>query len=300
MSFGSGNILILSAGMLLTVSCLSSTEYDGQGAVSFCPVIGQPVRSSVEGNVFPEEMDFGVWAVDSDGNVFMENEKVFHDGHSWSSENSYLWPERSLRFMGIAPYGQDFVFDPDGGIAIESLDLSSADAQVLIAGMTGAIEKGNGGAPVTLAFYPVTAEIDFRIANGLSVETDVRLEKIVLDGVKVKGSLDTMSEPVWSVSGEASEIVVYEASEGEEDPVERDPSFFGRALELIPQNSEPRIRVTYALSTAGSSWLTGQTQETLPLKGWEPGRRYTYTVTICSGKLTYTTGISDWSENNRD
>ena len=64
-----GNISALCAAALLAASCLSSTKSEGgQEVIGFAPVLGTEVRSG-DVSPFPEDMDFGVWAVTEDGDV---------------------------------------------------------------------------------------------------------------------------------------------------------------------------------------------------------------------------------------
>jgi len=89
------------------------------------------------------------------------------------------------------------------------------------------------------------------------------------------------------------------------------PSYLGGSWFVLPQDGGASIRVTFALSTAGSEWLGNQTVETpAVLKEWLSDRHYTYTLNIqepgpedTTGDpfvLKYTTGISSWDERFSD
>ena len=68
-----GNISALCAAMLMSVSCLSSVKSDdSRTSIGFVPVLGTEVRSG-DVSPFPEDMDFGVWAVTEDGDIYMDS-----------------------------------------------------------------------------------------------------------------------------------------------------------------------------------------------------------------------------------
>lgn len=287
-----GNILFLAAAVQLMASCLSSTKVgDGLVPIEFSPVMAGEVRSG-DGEAFPEDMDFGVWAVCGNGEVLIDCEQVCCDDGSWFTDSRHCWPEdRELRFVGFAPFGLEASFDGEG-ISVADREVCGGDSPLYVAEMTSPVTVRNG--PVHMVFRPVTSLVDFRVINGLNKDTSVRLEKIVLKNVVVSGSYQPSG---WVLSGEKSDIGAFDCGgRSEEYEVLENPQFFGEPVNVIPQASAPVIEVTYAFSTAGSGWLTGQVDCTVPLaSAWEPGRRYTYTLTITGTSVEYTVGLNSWS-----
>ena len=280
------------AGLLIMTSCLSSTKTDGgQEPVSFIPVIGMDVRSA-DSAAFPEDMDFGVWGTSGDGELFMDRERVSFDGTGWTTGTAYLWPEdRQLRFFGYAPYGHNMYLEDDGSLTIEGYDTDGDSGELYISDVTPMLDKDCG--KVYIRFSLATSKVDFRVANGLNHVTSVKLEKIVLCGVYVSGSFDSSAEPRWKPSGEKTDIVFYDSSAtGISDDVDREPGFFGKTLNIIPQQSRPKVKVVYSFQTADSNWLTGQENRTEELEAeWQPGRHYTYTLTLTEGIVKHSPGI---------
>ena len=293
------HILIPLAGTAMLTSCLSSVKPDGgHGVITFEPVVGAEVRA-VTLSAFPENMSLGVWAVTEDGQTYIDREEVSFNGESWTTASSREWPEgTALRFYGFAPYEHQMKMETGGRMVIEDYDLSvKEDAQGLyIAEPTGML-TGDKGA-VHMAFRLASAKIDFRIDNGLNQVTNVKLEKIILSGVYCKGSFDSSADPQWTVSGEPSDLVAFDSSvDGKTVDVGRDPVFVGDTLEIIPQQSHPRVKVVYSFQSADSHWLTGQENWTDELKAeWEPGRHYTYTLTLTEGIVKHSPGISSGAE----
>lgn len=284
----------LLAGLLLAASCVSSVRTeDTQAAVTFDPVTGYSVRAA-DGTAFPDSVVFGVWAVTEGKEVFLDRMPVtFRDG-VWSTDPPCLWPDRSaLQFAAFAPYACNVRLE-GGSYVLDEFDLSGADRQLYLAVPTGWLRKTAD--PVPLVFLPATARLDIRVANGLGAGAAVRLEKVVLEGVYVHGSCH--SAEGWKTSGEKTCLTVYDRTTdmSGEGNIGRQPVYVGRTLDLIPQQSFPRIRVVYSLSSSDSGWLTGQTEWTEPLKAaWEAERRYTYTLTLTGSGIRHTTGIGSWA-----
>ena len=97
---------------------------------------------------------------------------------------------------------------------------------------------------------------------------------------------------------EKTDIVFYDSSlTGISDDVWRDPEFFGNSCSVIPQQSRPRVKVVYSFQTADSEWLFGQENWTEELEAeWEPGRHYTYTLTLTETIVKHSTGIGTTAE----
>lgn len=288
----SGTYLSLAAGMLIITSCLSSVRTeDRQVIIGFHPVIGLEVRSGNE-TEFPENLDFGVWAIDESGNRFMEQEQISFNGNSWSSETPYIWPESRLRFIGFAPYYHDITLEEDGSLVLDRHDPAEHRDGLYITELTPELSKNDS--LVEMVFRLATAKIDFRVANGLNSATSVRLEKITLKGVYCSGYFRSSEDPEWTVLDEPEDIVCYDMSrEGGSADISKEPEFFGNVIEIIPQQSWPTVEVVYSFRTADSHWLTGQVSSTEELEAeWMPGRKYTYTLTLTENGVKHSTGIS--------
>lgn len=294
------NILFFAAAHVMAVSCLSSTlNDDRQATVRFRPVLENSVRSAGDG-LFPDTVDFGVWGITEKGKNHIERERVSFNGKEWETQRQHFWPDGSgLAFAAFAPYGTGFTFDGER-LKLEDFDLSECNRQLYVS------EIGNTfygrDSIVHLRFAPVTSRLDFRIANGLAYGTEIIIEKIILEGVYVKGTYSSSSILKWKTLGEKCDITVYDRTSMADSPEKdrilgRTQEYYGRTLDVIPQNSFPRIKVIYSFSSNGSGWITGQSDCTENLSsGWLSGRRYTYSLTITGSSILHTTGISYWSE----
>ena len=282
--------------MLMMTSCLSSVRTeDRQAVIGFHPVLGLEVRSGNETG-FPEELDFGVWALDESGGRYMDDERIFFNGDGWSAGTPYLWPDGQLRFIGFAPYYHDMTLEDDGSLSIDRYDSAVHPDGLYISDMTPATSRTDS--LVEIDFHLATARLDFRVANGLNTATSVRLEKIIIRGMYSSGSFRSNGDPQWQVSGEKGDIIYYDCGrDGGSTDVSRMPEFFGSAVEIIPQKSNPTVEVVYSLQTADSEWLLGQVNRTEELEAeWESGRRYTYTLTLTETIVKHSPGISTAAE----
>ena len=114
--------------------------------------------------------------------------------------------------------------------------------------------------------------------NGLGDDTQIRVEKIIINDIRTKGNFNSSSSPQWTLSGPAEDIVAYSAE----------------IINVIPQQPTSCITVVYSMKTGDSEWLAGQENSTAELKAeWQAGRRYTYTLTITGSTVKLTTGIGN-------
>ena len=291
------HILGLGAAASVLVSCLSSVKPEGRReAITFEPVVGAEVRSE-NTSEFPEDVSLGIWAVISDGQTFIEREQVIFDGETWSTASPYYWPEgATLHFYGFAPYEYGMQMNAGGSLVLENFHAAADGEDLLVS--ESVVEYSETDSSVRLTFRPATSKIDFRVIDGLNNVTSVKLEKIVLCGVYEYGDFDSSADPQWITSGEKTDIVFYDSSvTGVSDDVRRDPEFFGESYSVIPQQSRPKVKVVYSFQTADSKWLFGQENWTQELDAeWEPGRHYTYTLTLTETIVKHSTGIGTMAE----
>lgn len=300
--------LVLAAMVAASAGCIKSTKYDKTtGDIRFSPVIGLDTRSGDNSISFPQDRTFSLWAISDDsGNRYLDDVSVSYTGsRGWTPAGAPLWPYgESLKFVAYWPSTLQASCASDGTLKIGSFsidDPSSEDNDILVTDLTKSYDKTDS--IVSLRFHHALAKVDFRVAHALGSEVSVRVEKIVLRGMKTAGSYDSSEDFPWSVSGDRSDIVIFEAEGDGTDISYLTPLQLGGTYSVIPQESAASIEVTYALSSGGSGWLTGQKMSTPDvsdkhpdgyLEGWEPDRHYTYTLIIREDKISYSTAKSSW------
>ncbi len=302
-------VLMLTAGLFS--GCLASTKYDkNTGDIRLRPVVGLGTRAGEDFVPFPEDREFRVWAVSQQsGNKILDNVLVSAGSTGWIPANSPKWPYgESLRFAGYYPSDLDMTCDSGCRMKMNSYSITGRGTDILISEPVRTYNQNDS--IVGLPFYHALAKIDFRVKHALNSATRVRIEKIVLEGVCTQGGFDSSSDLKWSASGDRTSLVVFEP-DGVGTEVYNVPAYLGDSRFVIPQNGGASIKVTFAFSTGGSGWLTGQEVSTpAVIKEWLPDRHYTYTLTIqepgsddsseSSFVLKYTTGISSWDEQISD
>ena len=270
------NIPAIAAGLLIFSSCLSSVKLEeGQTEISFYPVTDMGARSE-SASEMPTDSDFGVWATDDGGNYVMDRIRATFNGSTWTcTDNEYLWEnDMSLRFTAFSPFDTGIRLE-DGALLLDNYD-STADNPFWITETTQPLDRTSN--PVVLMFAPATARLEFRVMNGLGDDTQIRVEKIIINDIRTKGNFNSSSSPQWTLSGPAEDIVAYNAE----------------IINVIPQQPTSCITVVYSMKTGDSEWLAGQENSTAELKAeWQAGRRYTYTLTITGSTVKLTTGIGN-------
>lgn len=304
-------VLLLTAGV--SSSCLSHLKYDKTtGEIRLRPVVGLGTRSGEDFIPFPEDREFRVTAVSRDsGEKYLDDVIVKSRGaRGWVPENSPQWPyDQSLTFAGYYPTDLQVTCDRECNLKIDSYTVEGKGIDILLAETDRAYTKNDS--IVGFPFRHALTKMDFRVKQTLNLETRVKIQKIELCGIFRQGSYDSSASPDWRSSGQKSDLTIFEADGEGVEVYKMSPSYLGGSWFVLPQDGGASIRVTFALSTAGSEWLGNQTVETpAVLKEWLSDRHYTYTLNIqepgpedTTGDpfvLKYTTGISSWDERLSD
>ena len=115
-------------------------------------------------------------------------------------------------------------------------------------------------------------------------------------GFASKGTYNSQEDEPWTVGTKDFSYVAFEDQEGV--ALTSDPIYVGDDFYTIPQLCNAKVEVTFDVKFGAAEWIT-QTEIIKELDTyWEPSTHYTYTLNLTDQKLTYTTGISTWS--NRD
>ena len=261
--------------------------------IGFDPVIGHDTRTAVESVPFPEDGTFNVWAVNqSNGNIHLENETVSYSGNGWLS--SKKWPQAELTFDAYSPSELPFEFSKGKGLTLKDFDCSKGATDILVAHADNADMTVDS--LVTMTFEHVLSRVEFRMQQSLSSEMQVKLRKIEMIGFASKGTYNSQEDEPWTVGTKDFSYVAFEDQEGV--ALTSDPIYVGDDFYTIPQLCNAKVEVTFDVKFRAAEWIP-QTEIIKELDTfWEPSTHYTYTLNLTDQKLTYTTGISTWS--NRD
>ena len=281
---------------LLASACISKVELV-QSPIVFNPVIGHEVRAADMSVPFPEDKTFGVWALDSSTlSEYIDNEQVRHVDGEWTSSSRPLWPaSSSLSFLAYSPYSLPVRLD-GGALVLEDFDVSKDDSDILFAQTASGLTSVQG--EVKIPFAHALSKLDVRVANGFGDGFDLRIDRIVLKGVAMRGSYHSLKRPYWRIDESSfDDIIIYDSERNGQFLAGPEMQFIGELHTIIPQKLGSVVELQYAFQVDGSDWIDAQKDVTEEIKiTWEPGRYYTYSLTINERKLAYTTGIGHWSE----
>ena len=277
------------------VSCISSVEMV-QTPIVFNPVIGHEVRSDDMSVPFPEDESFGVWALDNNLEEFISDREIGFNGVSWTSESLPLWPiNSSLTFYAYSPCSLPVKLSK-GVMTLDGFDVLRDGDDLLFAQTASGLTSVLGD--VKLPFRHALSRIDMRIASGYGADVQVRIDRIILKNVATVGDYDSSKLMNWTVDeSTATDIVFYDSERDGQFLAGPEMQFIGELHTIIPQKLGSVIELQYAFQVDGSDWIDAQKDLTEEIKiTWEPGRYYTYSLTINERMLAYTTGIGHWSE----
>lgn len=257
--------------------------------IGFDPVIGHDTRAE-ESVPFPQDRTFKVWAVNqSNGQLHIDNEQISHSSAGWLS--SKKWPQAELMFEAYSPSDLQTEFSKNKGLTINDFDCSGGDVDVLIAKADHADMSIDS--LVIMTFEHVLSRVEFRMLHSLSSEMSVKIRKIEMIGFASKGTYNSRDDKTWTVGAKDFSWVVFEDAEGVD--ITSNPIYIGEDFYTIPQHCTARVEVTFDVKFGDAAWIP-QTEVIKDLDTlWEPSTHYTYTLNLTDQKLTYTTGISTWS-----
>lgn len=283
----------------LASACISKVELV-QKPIVFDPVIGSEVRSSSDSDMsapFPEDESFGVWALDSQsGGRYIDDQQIHCLGGVWGSESLPFWPtSSSLTFYAYAPYHLAMRLE-DGNLALEGFDVREDGTEVLFAKTSSGLTSLEG--EVKLPFVHALTKLDMRVANGFGAGVEVRIDRILLKGLAMRGDFHSSRYPYWKADESSTvDITIFDSERDGQFLAGPTMQFIGDVHTIIPQGLTPSIEVTYAFRVDDGEWIDGQ-MDSAQLRDvfWEPGRYYTYSLRISEMKLSCTTGIGHWNE----
>lgn len=169
----------------------------------------------------------------------------------------------------------------------------------------------SSAAPVRLNFFHVMSRINFQLANEGAADI-VRVNKLELEGVNRTGTFSITPAPLLSGGlqtddydyswTDLSNIGNVSVTLDAEVPKNEECALFpdDKALFMIPQsrpdNSGVIIKVYYTLSNANNSDKEVTLTAEAPKVVWEPGKIYTYIVSVKQQSITFKVNVVDWQD----
>ena len=260
--------------------------------IGFHPVIGHDTRAASESVPFPEDESFKVYAESGIlGGYYLDNEEISHTAEGWLA--SRKWPEAELHFEAYWPTDLNPEYSRSEGLQIRNFNPIEYGRAPLLATAESDYEIDT---LVTLRFDYILSRIEFRMLHSLSEDMSVRLTGIEISGFSLSGDYNTKASRDWTTGKASDSYVVFKAAQGQalDIPAGR-AAFIGDEFFAIPQSSIASLKVDYEVRFGTAEWVPQSTVIESFSTDWQQSKHYTYTLNLQMDKLTYTTGISSWT-----
>lgn len=265
--------------MVLVTACAIDREndYDREVVLSFHPAMHIPSKSEMIDD-YPEKQPFAVkvWVM-PDKNLYLDSECNLQDG-SWLPDVTTLWPEsgKTLSAIGYTPSELFDGCDEENGVICNDYNVIENQTPLLYTAPQTGLEKNECGGVIPMPFNYALAQIDFRVKNRVDENEKIIVRSIQIDEAAYKGSFRSLPAPYWELKDDKAPFVFFEG----EHHTSHQPEEIGCVWHMIPQTFATKVSVLYEYQTSAGTGFT-TTLKTRDLQTTiEPGRHYTYTISI--------------------
>ncbi|MBP5636635.1 MAG: fimbrillin family protein [Bacteroidales bacterium] len=259
---------------------------------------------------------------------------VSYDGTDWTYSPARFWDPSTLQytFYAVSPaaIGTAATVTPQTGeVASASITFGGADNDILVADKKEVL-KANYGATVDLQFNHIASLVDLKVkkhadlGNATVAITSIGLSNIDNVGTFAVSNAYTDNHPVTTWTATAS-TGAYTNTSGVVK-VTTLPTNVGTSGDLIinnlvamPQAFRPntdsseniqQVTIAYTITDEAGNVSTytpdafnlalfdavdDTDNDDTKVGGWEPGKHYTFYITINSNKIVFTGAITDWT-----
>lgn len=289
---------ILLATTALSIACIGCVKenrehHDPVVKLAFDPVMQVQVRSTVDSenpDEAPQTNTFGVsaWYLDediswyaktNDAVPFLSASQLIQNGSIWYPESGIDWPsiQYKVTCIGFSPYEAIDACNQTEGVVFREVDTSVDPGDLRYTEPQTDLSKNRNGGIITLPMKPALCEVDFRVRGSVGYEdTNVYVQKIVLNGLRLKGDFQSLPSPTWVLGPEAESLTFFEG----DLLVDYEPRAVGAARRIIPQKLNGTVSVEYEFETPSDDRLH-QVETALSIeRNLEAGRQYTLTLMV--------------------
>lgn len=313
----------------------SNVEFEETSEIGLKPVAYNMTKSMMTGTSFATSESFNVWAfykqlpagttieawqksAQQQTTYIADKEFVNNDADTWKGATSYYWPKvGSLLFAAyyptnVADKADKVVYNFDGTQNEMSITgykpdrvMASDDTNpdysedLMYANMTPASKSSNN---VELTFKHALSWISVVLKKGADTPVDatITVSSVKFTDILPQGDavVANQNDIVWTPRGTAAAVNVVESTEtlDEENATQLayEPLF-------IPQEMNDMV-ITYNIASAdGANFTETRTVKLSDLKNddadkWEPGKHYTYTITIGTSEILIAPTVTKWED----
>lgn len=316
-------ILLIGAAWLLS-SCSANDPADGgldaRSEMAFA--VSDLSRASVTTSDNFTASQFAIYGdMKSDNNVLTTifnnvNVKYDKDKGLWVPvETQFWWPRYEYSFIALHPASAGI---SDAQYANSRLSFSyslpddyKAAKDLMVSTHRRKYENNTSSAStlVTLSFWHIMSRLNFEVKNDGAADK-IKVTKVVLESINKTGAFTvtpasvssdskqtddyTYSWTGFSNKGNLTADIDVDILENEASPLFPD----GNALLVVPQpeNYDVIMKITYTIYDEGADAEQVNLTAKVPIGGWEPGKVYTYSLSIeeLSKEINLTVSVKPW------
>lgn len=195
----------------------------------------------------------------------------------WVINEDIYWPDAisNLTFMAYAPYSAPGGCNAQDGITY-TINMLTDQTDLLYTPPHADKQKIRDGWVVQLRFEHALCEVNFRVKHRVAADEKITIKRITLDELYHEGDFCSLPNPHWKLTGSKAPLTLYE---GEHEATPR-PNDIGLCRLVLPQKLDTRVTVAYDFTTAANTTIS-QCLQTVPMHTTlEPGRSYTFTLSV--------------------
>lgn len=265
--------------LMLISACTIDREndYDREVVLSFHPAMHIPSKSETIED-YPERQPFAVkvWVM-PENDLYLDSECNLREG-SWLPDVNALWPDsgKTLTVIGYTPSELFDGCDEENGVICNDYNVIENQTPLLYTDPQTDLDKVECGGVIPMPFNHALAQVDFRVKNRVDTKEKIIVRCIKIDAAAYKGSFRSLPAPYWEVQEEKAPFVFFEG----EHKTGHQPEEIGCVWHMIPQTLETKVSVLYEYQTSAGTGFTTTLKTRDLLTTIEPGRHYTYTISV--------------------
>lgn len=276
-------VILLAAGCTLD----QANNYDPDMELVFHPAMHLATKAEIN-EEYPIGQTFtaSAWTLDkghfwaeesSQSEVYLNNASVYFTENGFKLGKDTLWPatDKSLTVVACTPTDAFVSISADKGAEC-SYDMLLSQADILYTDPQADLNKIDCGGVIALPFRHALCQVDFMVKNRVAKDEEILIKSIKIDGVKHRGTFASLPEPTWTIGPDEVSLLFFEG----DMETTNTPEDIGDSWLIIPQELTTNVTVEYEYRTSADTGFT-LTLKTCDLQTkLEPGRHYTYTLSV--------------------
>lgn len=208
----------------------------------------------------------------------------------WIVSHSTLWPsaEESLTFLAYSPFSAACSCDTQNGVKYTA-DILKEQVDLLYTQPITDRHKVNHGWVVPAKFQHAFCQIEFAAKHRVSRNEKIIVRRISIDNVCRQGTFTSLPEPRWSYGNLSASIEFFNGAKEITGTI----SDIGKKWFIIPHYLNTKVTVEYDYTTPGGNIISHKLQTKHVQAMLEPGKKYTYTLSIGIDDVMFLEEIAD-------